>query len=687
MADWDLGATEGGSSGSPLFDQHHRIVGQLHGGQAACGNDDPDWYGRLFTSWTGDGTAGGRLSDWLDPLNSGLVTLDGRDIIESPFTLDVSPATLEVCAPDDAVYDVVVGTDDEYAQAVTLSVSGEPAGTLAVFDVNPVTPVSSTVLTIGNTGAAAAGSYQVDVIGVSPTSTLTTTVGLNLYTDAPSQPTLLAPADGATDRPLAPTLEWESAPWAGSYNLQLDTNPHFGAPWLAAGGILETNYTLEQPLDGGRCYWWRLQAENSCGPSNWTTPFLFATVALQASFYDDVESGAGNWSHQADAGSDHWSTSTVDAHSPTHAWFVPDSNTITDSYLWNTSALPLGVGSTLTFWHRHQFEGNYDGAVLEISTDGGGAWDDLGPYLTANGYNGTLNTGYNNPLGGRDAWVGDLAVWTQVQVDLSSFAGQEAHFRWRIGCDSSVSDVGWYIDDVQLASPLPPNPAPALASITPDVSSAFEQTPVQIEGSHFLETPSLRLGETWLLSVTQASTTTLNAVVPAGLQAGIYDLTLYNGDCQEAVLPDAYTAITECVSPVVTLESNSPVLLGQAVHFSATLAAGTLPLTYAWDLGDGETAAGQVVSHVYAEVGVYRAAVTAENLCGSYSAGGEALVTIPLDIDRDCDVDILDVMLAAAHWGCAAGEPCYDPLFDMDGDGDVDVVDLMQIAAQWGFTC
>ncbi len=50
VADWDLGTTEGGSSGSPLFDQDHHVVGQLHGGDAACGNDSPDWYGRLSYS-------------------------------------------------------------------------------------------------------------------------------------------------------------------------------------------------------------------------------------------------------------------------------------------------------------------------------------------------------------------------------------------------------------------------------------------------------------------------------------------------------------------------------------------------------------------------------------------------------------------------------------------------------------
>ena len=37
VKDWDKGTTEPGSSGSPLFDSNHRVIGQLHGGGAACG--------------------------------------------------------------------------------------------------------------------------------------------------------------------------------------------------------------------------------------------------------------------------------------------------------------------------------------------------------------------------------------------------------------------------------------------------------------------------------------------------------------------------------------------------------------------------------------------------------------------------------------------------------------------------
>lgn len=76
VVDWDVGTTEPGSSGSPLFDQNHRIIGQLHGGGAACGNNQSDWYGRFLSSWTGGGNNSSRLSNWLDPLGTGQLTLD-----------------------------------------------------------------------------------------------------------------------------------------------------------------------------------------------------------------------------------------------------------------------------------------------------------------------------------------------------------------------------------------------------------------------------------------------------------------------------------------------------------------------------------------------------------------------------------------------------------------------------------
>jgi hypothetical protein len=90
ITDWDLGTTEPGSSGSPIYDPAQRIVGQLHGGYASCTSQTSDWYGRVSVSWTGGGTASTRLSNWLDPLGTAPMAIDGTGLDEPPVTSNVS---------------------------------------------------------------------------------------------------------------------------------------------------------------------------------------------------------------------------------------------------------------------------------------------------------------------------------------------------------------------------------------------------------------------------------------------------------------------------------------------------------------------------------------------------------------------------------------------------------------------
>ena len=78
---WDEGVTEGGSSGSPLFDQNHRIIGQLHGGASACGAPVlSDEYGKISYSWTpANSDSTNQLKYWLDPNQSNATFVNGYD--------------------------------------------------------------------------------------------------------------------------------------------------------------------------------------------------------------------------------------------------------------------------------------------------------------------------------------------------------------------------------------------------------------------------------------------------------------------------------------------------------------------------------------------------------------------------------------------------------------------------------
>lgn len=75
------GVTEGGSSGSPIFDQHGLIAGTLTGGGASCSNPtSPDFYGKFYLHWMANGDAPEtQLKTWLDPDNENPEQLFGYD--------------------------------------------------------------------------------------------------------------------------------------------------------------------------------------------------------------------------------------------------------------------------------------------------------------------------------------------------------------------------------------------------------------------------------------------------------------------------------------------------------------------------------------------------------------------------------------------------------------------------------
>ena len=205
--------------------------------------------------------------------------------------------------------------------------------------------------------------------------------------------------------------------------------------------------------------------------------------ALSTAYANDLETNSGQLTPMAITGS-HWyypqNTHSYQGWDPSwsssgtkNAW-GDNVGVISDSALRMTNAVTVPPGGQLHFQHAFAFESDspdyYDGGVLEYSTSGpGGTWHDAGSRLSGLTYTGTLDTGYNNPLGGRSAFGGSSRGYGSTRANLSDLAGQQVMFRWRIGTDSSQDSYGWFIDDITITScgTGTPQPSPTVPPTVP----------------------------------------------------------------------------------------------------------------------------------------------------------------------------------------------------------------------------
>jgi general secretion pathway protein D len=271
---------------------------------------------------------------------------------------------------------------------------------------------------------------------------------------------------------------------------------------------------------------------------------------------------------------------------------------------------------------------------------------------------------------------------------------------------------------------------------------------VTFTGSGFQASPAptVQLGSVALGSVSVISPTQLTATVPSGIGAGVYTATVTNFDTQIGMLANAYTATNPAVGPRTFLLSPSTQRVGDdetsttvdvQIQDVSDLAAFEFEVTYNPDVvhvddvtlgaflgsggrntaalgpdidntagrvtfggfsygtGSGADGSGTVATITFSPqmTGTTSLTLTNVQLRDTFNSeipadpqGGEIeVVHYPFgDFDRDCDVDITDIMVVASRWNDPAN---YDAAYDFDSDGDIDVADIMQVASVWGDTC
>jgi len=283
-----------------------------------------------------------------------------------------------------------------------------------------------------------------------------------------------------------------------------------------------------------------------------------------------------------------------------HRWAETNSNLATDQSL-ISPVLHVGSGTfTFSFEQRYLFDFFTPsgmptvwaaGMVLEISTDGGTSWTDIGAHASP-GYDQVLTTGTGNVLGGRRAYAGFNANYpnfVSVAVNLGTlYAGQNVLIRFRVGTDTNGGQPGVEIRNITTTgltnTPFSAviahqNACPTTTALTssknPSVfgdSVTFGSTVSgglsTATGTATFEDGATAIGMASLDASGKASFTT------AALAGGSHSIVAaYGGDTYHATSSSA--VVTQVVNPAATSTALSlsvtPSVFGQAAVFAATV--------------------------------------------------------------------------------------------------------------------
>jgi len=227
--------------------------------------------------------------------------------------------------------------------------------------------------------------------------------------------------------------------------------------------------------------------------------------AAASSSSDDVESANTAWATPLTRIPDVWKR---EGDAANHVWHGADIGTPSDEKL-ESPELQVSVDNPfiLTFSHRYSFEMGsplpnrppvgFDGAVLEISADGGTTWQDISEYADPGYTDKVFSTALlaeegldeppdpdTNPLAGRMAWLGEspgYPAYSTLSLNLGKkLAGKAVKIRFRIGTDEGTGDAGWDIDNIVFGtssfSSITNKPFGSLRD-DPNACSAAELTP------------------------------------------------------------------------------------------------------------------------------------------------------------------------------------------------------------------
>ncbi len=386
-----------------------------------------------------------------------------------------TPKRIELCGTTSRppTWDLRAGVLNGFSGPVTLSATGIPATTTAVFSANPINAPGPSRLMLSGATALASGEYAFSVDGVSGTLNRSIALELGVSSSASAAPTLTAPANNATMVSVLPTLSWSASPGALKYKVEIATDVAFSNIVISATAAT-TSYKVSPILAESTQYYWRVTPLNYCGDGAVSSVFAFTTgligecpggTARSNVYSTDFQTiPAAGWITEGSGGTSAWTQQTPPAGTgmSTTVFGIPNNTTTGDRRLISPSiAIPTGAQAAfVTFDTYHSFEtdgpnGCWDNATIDIKAGTGDFTYIENSSLFTDPYDGLVSAGEANA--GVLAWChkpspvptgGKASI-----VDLGGYAGQSVQIRFRAVSDpntTGTAPAGMYIDNFKI---------------------------------------------------------------------------------------------------------------------------------------------------------------------------------------------------------------------------------------------
>ena len=286
ILNWELGTTEGGSSGAPHFNADGLVIGQVSGGNASCSRRDGfDEFGWLGLSWKNGTSAQTRLKDWLDPNNENLKVLQG---INGSFAIKAEDPFRRICATMETTTEFEITIDQNFNNDVTLELLSIPDGLSGTFENAVVSPGGTTTLMIENLDALQTDNYTIEFSGSDGQNSNISSVQISVVPSIPDMMTPTFPVSINDPVESLATFNWTGE--ADSYTIEIAEEITFKMPIISAVDLNSLNYSTNQ-LNENSEYFWRVRGNNFCGESRWSEPILFRTSSLECETIENNDVG------------------------------------------------------------------------------------------------------------------------------------------------------------------------------------------------------------------------------------------------------------------------------------------------------------------------------------------------------------------------------------------------------------